>query len=417
MIKISQKGGLTDRYKLKQQQRQQQNNSKTNNRSNNRNREYNHTVNNRNDYNHNKFKPTIIPQQAINSQTINLASETEKPPQIDTKQNPTTTVNQSSNENINSNKRIKGSAIFNKTLVENLYDSGEDETIITENVFRKIQMEDEETNLEVYTGSKIKSFTSETQILGQMALKSCYFNQMDQLENVKVIVTGNQNSNNACIVGTDLMKRIPEFNDSLQKKEEMINKISKQVIERYEKIQIGEQNDKQERDISNKKSENELMRIHFEERLQIVYEKLLKEIKLNFIKVNLKVDAILQSSTEVEINTLEITNANAPKHIGKKNQLTIVSETQESLITRTIGTQTDIQETYEEIYNKSVETTKKIMKIQKNSNYKSTAQAVIQNSSNNNVSTYKTARVHGTINYNFNRDELKICFSCSPYQI
>ena len=92
------------------------------------------------------------------------------------------------NEISNNNKRIKGLAIFNKTLVEYLYDSGADITIITEKIFKKIQTEDENTKIETYTGNQIKSFTSETQILGQVILKNCFFNHTDQIQNVKVIV-------------------------------------------------------------------------------------------------------------------------------------------------------------------------------------------------------------------------------------
>ena len=33
---------------------------------------YSNIANNRNEYHNNKYKPTIIPQQAIESQTINL---------------------------------------------------------------------------------------------------------------------------------------------------------------------------------------------------------------------------------------------------------------------------------------------------------------------------------------------------------
>ena len=98
------------------------------------------------------------------------------------------------------------------TICVYLYDSGADITIITEKIFKKIQTEDENTKIETY-----------------------------QIQNVKVIVTGNHCSNYTCIVGTDLMKKIPEFNDSLQKIEEMVNKMSKQVVARYERAKTKNQ--------------------------------------------------------------------------------------------------------------------------------------------------------------------------------
>ncbi len=58
-------------------------------------------------------------------------------------------------------KKIKGFAIFNKTLVEYLYDTGADTTIIQEKIFEQIQIKGKTTLLEIYTRNRIKSFTTE----------------------------------------------------------------------------------------------------------------------------------------------------------------------------------------------------------------------------------------------------------------
>ena len=89
-------------------------------------------------------------------------------------------------------KKIKGKAIFNKTLVEYLYDSGSDTTLITEELFKQIQLEDKNTKLMKYNGKPLKSFTDEVKIIGELILNNCSFNQSDNLKNIRIIVTKNQ---------------------------------------------------------------------------------------------------------------------------------------------------------------------------------------------------------------------------------
>ena len=128
--------------------------------------------------------------------------------------------------NYKSYKKVKGFAIFNNTLIEYLYDSGSDTTLITENLLRKIQLEDINTKLVQYIGKPLKSFTSEVKIIGQLNLDKCSFNQTDNLNDIKIVVTENQESMNGCIIGTDLMKQIPEFDSAMQQLEETIKNMS-----------------------------------------------------------------------------------------------------------------------------------------------------------------------------------------------
>ena len=86
-----------------------------------------------------------------------------------------------------------------------------------------------------YTGKPLKSFTSEVKIIG-LNLDKCSFNQTDKLNDVKIIVTENQELMNGCIIGTDLMKQIPEFGSAMQQLEETIKNMSQNVIKRYEII-------------------------------------------------------------------------------------------------------------------------------------------------------------------------------------
>jgi hypothetical protein len=130
-------------------------------------------------------------------------------------------------------KKLKGFAIFNKTLVEYLYDIGADTTIIQEKIFKQIQIKNKSTQLEIYTGNRIKSFTTEIKILGQIILNKCAFNQSDSHKNIKIIVTENQTSTNECIIGTDLMEQIPDFNNYMQLIEQKIKTMSDDIFKRY----------------------------------------------------------------------------------------------------------------------------------------------------------------------------------------
>ena len=210
---------------------------------------------------------------------------------IETKNVISINQNATSKENYLTKRKIKGLAIFNNTLVEYLYDSGSDTTLITENLFRKIQLEDKNTRLIQYQGKPLKSFTGEVKILGQLILHNCAFNQSDHLENVNIIVTENQKSINGCIIGTDLMKIIPEFNDSMQMLEATIDNMSKNVLIRYSIINKQKEEDESknnklilELEKINEEQESEedeigLVRKHVEERLKQSAATSLKDIK------------------------------------------------------------------------------------------------------------------------------------------
>jgi hypothetical protein len=232
--------------------------------------------------------------------------------------------NATSKENFSSKQKIKGIAIFNNTLVEYLYDSGSDTTLITENLFRKIQLEDKNTKLVQYYGKPLRSFTGEVKILGQLILHNCAFNHSDQLEKIKIIVTENQKSINGCIIGTDLMRIIPEFNDSMQKLEETIDSMSKNVLKRYSIVNKPEEESKNNKLILRLRTINEeqeseedkigLVRKHVEERLKQSAATSLKEIKAEReSKVQFRIELLNQNQKPLEAKARPL-----PYHLKEK---------------------------------------------------------------------------------------------------
>ena len=55
-------------------------------------------------------------------------------------------------------------------------------------------MKDTYTKIVQYTGNSLKSFTSEVMIIGQLNLDKCSCNQIDNLSDVKIVVTQDQGS-------------------------------------------------------------------------------------------------------------------------------------------------------------------------------------------------------------------------------
>jgi hypothetical protein len=111
---------------------------------------------------------------------------------------------QSINQRIKSS-RIHGYAIFNKSLINYLYDTGANTSIIQMRMFNQIIKDDPTTQIIEYKG-KLKSYTTDIKTFGQILLNQCSFNRTDSHKGVKIIITENQETLNTCIIGTDLMK-------------------------------------------------------------------------------------------------------------------------------------------------------------------------------------------------------------------
>ena len=68
----------------------------------------------------------------------------------------------------------------------------------------------------------------------QVKLNRCAFDEANTRTNVEIIVTEDQETMNKCIIGTDLMLRIPEFKNLIDMVEEKINIMSKGILKRYD---------------------------------------------------------------------------------------------------------------------------------------------------------------------------------------
>jgi hypothetical protein len=128
--------------------------------------------------------------------------------------------------------RIHGYAIFNKTLINYLYDTGANTSIIQMRIFNQIIKDDPTTQVVEYKG-KLKSYTTEIKTYGQILLNQCSFNRTDNHKGVKIIITEDQETLNTCIIGTDLMKIIPDFKNIIITLEKTIETMSSDVLQRY----------------------------------------------------------------------------------------------------------------------------------------------------------------------------------------
>jgi hypothetical protein len=99
-------------------------------------------------------------------------------------------------------------------------------------IFNQIIKDDPSTQVVEYKG-KLKSYTTEIKTFGQIVLNQCSFNRTDNHTGVKIIITEDQETLNTCIIGTDLMKIIPDFKNIIITLEKTIETMSSDVLQRY----------------------------------------------------------------------------------------------------------------------------------------------------------------------------------------
>jgi hypothetical protein len=114
-------------------------------------------------------------------------------------------------------------------LVEYLYDTGADTSIMQKCLYETILKEDNQTRLIEYKGN-LRSVTSEIKTIGKINLNKCLFNIKNNINNVEIIVIEDQECTNKCIIGTDLMNQIPEFKNLLEMVEETIKSMSNDIL-------------------------------------------------------------------------------------------------------------------------------------------------------------------------------------------
>lgn len=145
----------------------------------------------------------------------------------------TVIMSNSQNSQIGRVKPIEGQAIFNNSLIKYMCDSGADRTIINENVYNTIKIQAPETKLEPANGLKMYSVTNEIRILGIVRLDRCIISPLGDLKYTEVVVTENI-SNYECLLGRDVINRVPELKQKLDSIHDVVRKMSNEVRKIYE---------------------------------------------------------------------------------------------------------------------------------------------------------------------------------------
>jgi hypothetical protein len=134
---------------------------------------------------------------------------------------------------------IKGKAIFNNTLVEYLYDGGADRTIISLQTYNQIKQEDRNTvKLEPYNKS-LESANGPLDVAGILKLNECILSDESiQVDKPKVIVIKDL-KHNTCLLGPDLMSKVPKMKQNLEATREVVQLMSAQVKTKHAQNQIA----------------------------------------------------------------------------------------------------------------------------------------------------------------------------------
>ncbi|CAF1153594.1 unnamed protein product, partial [Brachionus calyciflorus] len=127
------------------------------------------------------------------------------------------------------NEPIKGQAIFNNTLVNYMCDSGADITVIDVKTYSLIKRHAPESYLEDYRGGKLYSASGEIYIYGLLRLNRCLIAPGISLNNTNVIVTNNC-SGHQCLIGRDIINRIPALKQRIDSIKSIFREYSTGVL-------------------------------------------------------------------------------------------------------------------------------------------------------------------------------------------
>ncbi|CAF1061186.1 unnamed protein product, partial [Brachionus calyciflorus] len=131
--------------------------------------------------------------------------------------------------------RLTGKAIFNNTLVSYIFDTGAGYTIINKQLYARILHEEQTTILKPYKGKAIWSCNKKLKIFGVIYLKYCQITHQETeiLTKVPIIVT-NHSSRHECLLGRDLMKKVPYFEQNLTSMEQGIKFNAEKISKRHQ---------------------------------------------------------------------------------------------------------------------------------------------------------------------------------------
>ena len=152
----------------------------------------------------------------------------------------------------NSNSAIKGKAIFNNTLVEYLCDGGADLSIINVKLYHEILRQAPKTTIKPYQGKPLASCTGEIKVKGVIVLDRCILvpKVSKWLEKVEIIVT-EHTSSNQCLIGRDIINRVPELRKKMEAMKSLIDEWSQEIINYYQEINLVVSESKQDEQVIN----------------------------------------------------------------------------------------------------------------------------------------------------------------------
>ena len=128
----------------------------------------------------------------------------------------------------NRESQVIGVAIFDYALVNYLFDSGADRTIVNTKTFNLIKRHAPGTELEIHSGSELFSCSGPIKILGKVKLSRCIVSREEILKNVEILVTETV-SNNDCLLGRYLINKLKHIGPRFEHINTMVKTMSDEV--------------------------------------------------------------------------------------------------------------------------------------------------------------------------------------------
>ena len=130
--------------------------------------------------------------------------------------------------------QIKGKALFDNCLINYICDSGASRTVISKKLFNKIKKETPSLQLRNYRGKPLKSCTGSIRVLGTIKINKCILSAKHTLNNV-IITVAHLNTEDECLLGRDVLRKIPIVKTEMEQMRATIHEMSLEVTQLIEK--------------------------------------------------------------------------------------------------------------------------------------------------------------------------------------
>ena len=133
---------------------------------------------------------------------------------------------------------------MDSNLVNYLCDGGADISIINENLFNKLKI-NPQNEITPYQGNPLHSCSGEIRVLGTINIKELVIDPKTILHNIQMLAT-NHNSKHQCILGRDLIDKIPQLKTHLDGMKIIVKTMSEAVREYFYTIKKVERSNKKQ---------------------------------------------------------------------------------------------------------------------------------------------------------------------------